>query len=1031
MRIQRKSKTIGIPLSWMIGLFFVLTSSLLYFYLAGASERNHQRFELEADGISRVLAAEGNVAVFRIKDVIAMIASGQEARVEEKLSNAVKRSKYIREVGHFRVGADFDHHHYLSPDTALTPDHAEVASLDAMLKGYLALTRVVLPKSYPRTFEKVSRDDVIFVQNVRDPERPGQDIIVYFVLDLKTALSDAIGLFSTSTRVKDIRVRVDGEEFKANFDPGAPDRNLFGERRETRRAVLLTRDTEVAIEFVEHFPGTARLIAFVIGLIVIFATASTLFVLFARSARISKGHLEEAVKRANAANEAKSDFLANMSHEIRTPLNGVLGLTEVLSRTDLSAVQRNYTQQILASGSLLLTILNDLLDMAKLESGQLSINPSKVELPFQLKETVSFYFAQAREEGLELVLDVAPDVPRYVQIDPMRLRQILGNLIGNAIKFTPKGSITVAASYEEVSQAAGSILVTVTDTGIGLTDEQQAKLFGRFVQATDDTARQYGGTGLGLAVCKKLCVAMGGDIAVTSSLGQGSTFAFWLPVVKDASLSKSVVDSRRIGVITGSHAQFKAIVHYLADAGYECLQFDYGPNLASNLLRALKEGPISSLIFDEERDMYRASDHWQALNAKIVPALPALILGETEFNRHYEEFDAVLMKPFIGSDLIDKLRSIAAASGGSRSTVDLHAKPAELRQFPGYRCLLVDDNQINLMVLEEIMERFGFTIETTTDGARSVTMAETDTFDLILMDCQMPVMNGFAATAKLRALMAYGKIKKVPIVAVTANALNGDREACLDAGMDDAVFKPISIQSMADVMDRLVEIGLLKAPPAEIARDPAVVHFKPAAVERSAKAPAQARAVASAAGTFDRAGGKKTATDTSSPPPPAAAEPIAADLARREAATKVPAAPAAAAITPRPSGTAEKVPLMDLAILKQTRDLVRNFDKLLSLYRSDTRTYLDMLLEQIAKDELADAVLPAHTIKSSSKIIGATGIASLAGSMETRLRTGEGSSPEELRKLLQRMEEVFDHTLRQLDLLEANGLLKPSLAQAS
>lgn len=1030
MQIQHKNKMIRIPLPWMIGLFFILTASLAYLYVTIAREKNYQRFNLEADGIARVLTAESDVAAVRIKDIVAMIASGLDDRIEEKLNNAIRTSEYVREVGYFQVGIDPKHHHYLSQNTQLTPDRAEVAALDAALKGHLASVRVVLPKSYPQSFGKLSGDDVLFVQDIPSRDNPGQDVVVYLVLDLKMALAHAIDLFSTSTRVKAVHVKVDGDVFDLNIRSSDPDAGIFGELQSTTRVMSLARNSGVTVEFNEYYPSAIRLIAFVLGLAVIFLMASTLFILFARSARISNARLEQAVKRANAANEAKSEFLASMSHEIRTPLNGVLGLAEILSRTELSTAQRNYTQQILTSGSLLLTILNDILDMAKLESGQLSINPTKVELPHQLKETVSFYFAQAREQGLELVLDVAPNVPRYVQIDPMRLRQIMGNLIGNAIKFTPKGSITVAVSYENVSQNSGAVVVNITDTGIGLTDEQQAKLFGRFVQATDDTARLYGGTGLGLAICKKLCVAMGGDIGVTSVLGQGSTFSFRLPVARDGSLAKSVGESRRVAVVTGSSSQFKAIVHYLADAGYECIRLDYGPSLASDLQRALSRGPIFSLIFDEERDIHRANDERQALASRIAPTVPALILGETEFHRNYENFDAVLMKPFIGSDLIDKLSTIAIAAGESPSVADprpSHAKPAELQQFPGYRALLVDDNQINLMILEEIMQGFGFSVETTTDGARSVTMAETNSFDLVLMDCQMPGMNGFAATAKLRALMAVGKIKKIPIVAATANALNGDREACLDAGMDDVVFKPISIQNIADLLERLIEIGLLKAPPADIVRPPAAVYVKPAAATRPAQAPAPTPSPA-------RAPDRDVSTDAvvrgPSPLPPPVAAPARVEAPARILATAAPA-PVAAAAPPQPSGGVEKVPLMDLAVLKQTRDLVRNFATLLSLYRADTRTYLNMLREHIAKEELENAVLPAHTIKSSSKVIGALGMASLAASMETRLRTGQGNSPEELRGLLQRMIEVFDYTLRQLDVLEANGLLKPSLAQAS
>ncbi|ABD90032.1 hybrid sensor histidine kinase/response regulator [Rhodopseudomonas palustris] len=1022
MLIVHKDKTIRVPLAWIIGAIFALTSGLIYFYAASSIELNHQNFKLESDGIARLASAEGDVALVRIKDLIGLVASGGEALIDGKLRRAAKKSANIREIGYVRLGGDFSQKYFLTDRTALSIDRQEMASLNLELKRNLALTRGVVTSAYPRTFAAISKDLVVFVQGVPDDTGPDQDFIAYVILDLKTAVSQAASNFATSTLVTAIRVYIDGKVSELSVDAVVQKAGLIVEPHTSSRTVTLSSDVELEIEFAEQFPATRSLIIFALGLIGIFVISCTLFTMFARSARAQNRILKHAVRRAEAANEAKSEFLANMSHEIRTPLNGVLGMADVLMRTDLTPVQRNYAQLIVTSGSLLMTILNDVLDMAKLDSGQLAIKPCKVELQLQLKEAASFYFAQAREKDLELVLDVAPDVPRHVQLDPMRLRQILGNLIGNALKFTSKGGVAVIVSYQHQDEKSGRLHISVVDTGIGLTEEQQGKLFGRFVQAEDDGQRHREGTGLGLAICKKLCNAMGGEIGVTSEKGVGSTFSFWIPVIEERADSEDDARGQCIGVVTGSEAQFKAIVHALSDAGVHCRKFEYGPDCLPRILAAMKAAPMRALIFDEDRNIQRASDQWQALQAEIGPGLPALILGESQFSPHYEKFSGFLVKPFIAVDLIDELRSISAEaaapplpSGGVLRGAS--AEAMELPKFSGSSVLLVDDNQINLIILEEIMKEFGFAVEATTEGASSIRMAEAGSFDLMLIDCQMPVMNGFVVTGKMRELMAAGEIKSCPIVAVTANALKGDREACIEAGMDDVVFKPISIRIIADALDQLVKSGLLKAPSALGSERATAASRATAAVPRPAVLDlAQHDAPAAPAPVV--------AAPLVPPPPVVAAQPVAP-------APNVPAAATAKPNPPAPETPAGKVPLMDLAVLKQTRDLVRNLDTLLSLYRADTRNYLNVLREQIDEDELDEAVLPAHTIKSSSKILGASGMAALAGLMETRLRTGEGCSPAELRKLLQRMEDIFAHTLRQLDALEAQGLLKQPVAAAS
>ncbi|CCD87875.1 putative sensor protein [Bradyrhizobium sp. ORS 285] len=1029
MQFQRKDRTIRIPLGATIVTFFAATAALLYFYVAGTIDRNHQRFDLEVDGISRILSADGDLGLVRIKDMVAMLATDQRYLIEQKLFQLSKRSPNVVEIGYFSVGGRFRHERFVGDRGELRIDSGEAEALNSELKRYPSRTRGFTADRYPKSFSALRSTDLVLVQSAPDRENPGKDLIVYLVLDLDAAIAKAFASFATSTRLSGLQLRVGDTLYDWKSKIGNEDSGILGVSKHSRKTVTIVRDVELIVDFAEQRSDVPGLFGFVVGLVFLFLLATALFVMFARCGRLQQQRLQDALQRANAANEAKGEFLANVSHEIRTPLNGILGMADVLIRTELSALQKTYLQLIATSGSLLLTILNDVLDMAKLESGQIAINPTRVDLPVHMKEIVSFYFAQAREKKLELVLDLAPQVPRYIEVDPMRLRQVLGNLISNAIKFTPSGSIAIVVSYRPADDAEGVIEVAVTDTGIGLSVEQQKKLFRRFAQASEDDQGHYEGTGLGLAICKKLCDAMGGDITVDSNVGVGSTFKFWLPVSRLPSDSMPINSCQRIAVITGSDAQFKAILNALSDEGSECIKLDYGPELPSKVAYLLQEGPLRALIFDQDRDLHRACDQWLQLKRQIPRGIPAVVLGEREVSAKYEQFDAFLVKPFIGADLIECLQSVAVQeklpTAVARPPSINNDRPDWLK-FEGLHALLVDDNQINLIILEEIMRQFCFDVESTTEGATSIELAKKGSFDLILMDCQMPEMNGFVATGRLRELMAQGLVRECPIVAVTANALKGDREACIEAGMDDVVFKPISVRSMSEILSELLKRGLLKLP--QETRSPAA---EPNGVVKVIP-PATVASVAGAAATSsgDAIGREAAAID------PARTDTLGADNDTQNATTSaallrppetVPSPVADAA--PR-ADSRSKIPLMDFSVLRQTRDLVRNFDTLLSLYRTDTRAYLDLLRERIDTQEWESAVLPAHTIKSSSRIIGASGMAALAERLENLLRSGE-AGPADLRAILVRMENIFEHTLRQLDVLEANGSLRSATARAS
>ncbi len=553
--------------------------------------------------------------------------------------------------------------------------------------------------------------------------------------------------------------------------------------------------------------------------------------------------LREAEQRAVLADRAKSEFLANMSHEIRTPMNGVLGMAELLTKTELDSKQKTFADIILKSGNALLTIINDILDFSKIDAGQLVLDPAPFNLAEAVEDVATLMSTRAKEKDLELIVRVEPGLPRMLVGDAGRFRQIITNIVGNAVKFTDTGHVLIDVSGTNDAEGM-RLAVSVTDTGIGIPEDKLAQVFEKFSQVDASSTRRHEGTGLGLAITSRLVELMGGSMGVESAPGEGSTFFFeiTLPVCEQEEEMKAVpvdVTGARILVIDDNAVNRDILMEQMRSWGFDACAAESGPEGLAVLEAATARGiEIDCIVLDYQMPVMSGAETAAAIRA--MPgggSTPIIMLTSVDQSLSMAQhrdlgLSAQLLKPARSSVLLEALvgqiqkrrggisvMSPAAMEQGQTKHPVATASRAQAMQVSGKErraddgsrrldILVAEDNEVNQLVFSQILQQTAFTFEIVRNGALAVEAHREMQPAMILMDVSMPEMNGLEATAAIRAAEEGGEAR-VPIVGVTAHALKGDRERCLSAGMDDYLPKPISpdalMRKVEKWMDRQVE----------------------------------------------------------------------------------------------------------------------------------------------------------------------------------------------------------------------------------